>query len=305
MMMPLSSSFKRSQQGIALIQVLLISAIISILAIQFSYTAREQLIMAETLELRVKANQIIKSVQSKVFYTLFTQNDFTQKINAFPNSEPWNFYGKPFVVEQTDKFKVKLIIQDNSALLPQQYMNLPLWTKAFVAMGLTEQEAKQKQGKINDWQDQDDDSWMIGSTELTSLENGQPYRNQPIQLIQEIEWFFSEEKSILNLIKAISSHYTVTRFNPMNAPEPLLVLILEQEIANEIIKIRDKNELTTEVMTTLLGDFFESDTMVLHRGNSLRITIQVAIEEVQLQETLEIKLQQKRSRPMLILSRYN
>lgn len=287
------------QQGVALIQVLLISAIISILAIRFSYTARDQVEMAGAFEQRIKATQELKSVQSKIIYTLLTQDNYQQATTVLPDSEAWNFYGKPFALNAT----TRVAIQDNNGLLSLQYMNDPLWNKVLQKVGFTEEQAKQKQGELKDWQDRDLDAWIIGNSEPASLSNGQPYRNQPMQLPQELDFFFAQQPQQLRIIKALVSPYPKTQFNPMNAPDLLLDLYFDQALAAQIIALRQENQLSRQQLEGMLGAY-DSDIITLYRGNSLKITTQVTLGEVKLQETMEIKLQPKKRIPVLILARY-
>jgi len=292
------------QQGIALIQVLLISTIISLLAIHFSFTAREQVAIAAAFEQRVKATQELKSAQSKIIYTLLTQNNLEQPNDVFPNSESGNLYGKPFILEQTENTKVLVSIQDNNGLLSQQYITSQLWTRVFERMGLDNITRKRKQGVIKDWQDKGDTSWLMGNTEPKVLENGQKYRNQAIQLPQEIEWFFEQEPQQLNMINQISTHYAMVGFNPMNAPEQLLELYFEPQIASLIINKRAEKVLTRKQMISILGDDFDNVIMALAQGVQFKITTQVSFFDVQLQETIEVQLQPSENEPFLILARY-
>jgi len=292
------------QSGIALIQVLLISAIISILAIHFSYTARDQIAIASTLEQRIKATQLLKSAQSKIIYTLLTENNFKQPFDAFPDSEPWNFYSNSFILEQTEDSKILVAIQDLNGLLSQQYIGSPFWTKALTNMGFTSNEVKNKQRLIKDWQDKDSNSSFIGDTENSQLENGQDYRNQAIQLPQEIDWFFEQEQQKLNVVKQISTHYSIVGFNPMNAPEILLRLFFQPEIAEVLIRQRENNALTRQQMITILGSDYDDVTMSLFLGVQFKIITQVSFGDVKLQETLEVQLQPYENVPILILARY-
>ncbi|MFT5814553.1 MAG: general secretion pathway protein K [Psychroserpens sp.] len=295
---------KHNQRGIALIQVLLISAIISILAIHFSFTAREQLATATAFEQRVKTTQMIKTVQSKIIYTLLTQHSIKQPKNVFPSSGSWNFYGKPFILEQTENTKILAAIQDNSGLLSQQYIASPYWTKVLKNMGFTSDIIRRKQGIIKDWQDKDNSSWLLGNTEPSVLENGHKYRNQAIQLPQEIEWFFEQQPQKLNIIKQISTPYAMVGFNPMNAPETLINLFFEPEIATLIIRERENNTLTRKQIIRWLGDDYDNVIISLFHGTQFKITTQVSFADVQLQETLEIQLQPSENEPVLILARY-
>lgn len=291
------------QSGIALIQVLLISAIITILAIHFSYTARNQVAIASALEQRVKAIQLLKSAQSKIIYTLLTENKVELPSDVFPNSEPWNFYSKPFILDQTEKTKILVAIQDSNGLLSQQYIGSPHWTKVLTNMGFTDNEVKEKQRIIKDWQDKDTNSTLMGDTESSVLANGQRYRNQAIQLPQEISWFFEQQQK-LNVIKQISTHYVIVGFNPMNAPDVLLNLFFQPTIATLIIQQREDKTLTRKQMITLLGDDYDDVIMSLFLGTQFKITTQVSFGDVTLQETLEVKIQPSENFPVLILARY-
>jgi len=304
MMMATMKNRIKQQQGVALIQVLLISTIITILAIHFSFTAREQIAIATAFEQRVKATQALKTAQNKIIFTLLTQNNFKQQNNVLPNSELWNFHGKPFVLEKNENIEVTVAIQDNNGLLSQQYIKSQYWTKVLERMGLDSEQVKRKQGEIADWQDKNDTSWLMGDSEPRSLENGQEYRNKAIQLPQEIDWFFEQEPQYLPLIKQISTQYSVVGFNPMNAPNILLELFFEATIARLIIEKRDQHTLTRQQMFNYLGDEYDSVIMTLFQGVKFKITIQVKLADVQMQETIEVELQPNKNEPILIFSRY-
>jgi len=300
----------KSQQGIALIQVLLISTIISILAIRFSFTAREQINTASDFEQRIKATQKLKSIQSEIIYTLLTQDKIAQPQNMFPTSEPWNFYGKPFVIERiennehTDKAKTWVVIQNSQGLLSQQFIMSPLWYRVFQNMGYDEEQIKHKQGIIKDWQDVDNDSWLIGNTEPMTLPNGQAYRNQTIQLPHEIDWLFEGEPEKLNIIKQISTQYNVIGLNLLHAPDLLISLFFEPELVVEIIRQRSQNQLNKEQLITMLESNYDEELISFFPATRLKIKILVMLNDVQLQETIEIKLQPYKSEPVLILARY-
>jgi general secretion pathway protein K len=66
----MNKSFKpRNDAGIALFQVLLISTIIAILAIQFTQTARNQVTIAQTITDRVQAQILLKTTESELLYS--------------------------------------------------------------------------------------------------------------------------------------------------------------------------------------------------------------------------------------------
>ncbi|MGI2143128.1 general secretion pathway protein GspK [Shewanella frigidimarina] len=87
---------RNTQEGIALFQVLLITAVITILAIQFTQTARNQLSIASMLSDRVLALSEMKTVEAELLFSLLTEKNQkdSQSTNVYVNN--WNFYGEPF-----------------------------------------------------------------------------------------------------------------------------------------------------------------------------------------------------------------
>jgi general secretion pathway protein K len=292
------------QTGVALIQVLLISAIISLLAIRFSYTAREQVSTATDFEQRIQATQLLQSTQSKILFTLLTEEDFANPNEIFPMSEPWNFYGQSFYLEQTDSTHVKVTMQDNAGLLPQQFITWPQWKKVFASMGYDEQQIARLIGEINDWQDRDLNSWLLGDMEPNALTNGNSYRNLPIQLPQEIDNFFNEDLAKLQDVKNISMYYASAGFNLMNAPELLITYLFPENEASELLSQRAANQLTSRDVIGLLGSQYEDEIYKFFTATQIKLTIEVKLNEIQLKETIEIRVQPQTNEPLLIFSRY-
>ncbi|MFT5812275.1 MAG: general secretion pathway protein K [Psychroserpens sp.] len=294
----------RSQQGIALLQVLLLSAIISILAIRFSVTARDQIKISAAFEQRVKATQLLKSTKKQIFYTLLTQKPSQSNKLLFPNSEAWNFYGQPFTLVDNSEQKIVVSIQDNAGLLSQQNSTSPLWRQVLLNIGYSETAVKKIQGQLKDWQDRDNNSWILGNTEPSALPGGQTFRNQPIQLPQEIAWFFTEQTELIPTIKHISTSFAGAGVNFLHAPDLLISLFFEAEIASEIIRLRNLQQLTTNEMITMLGDAYDDELISFFPGNQFKIVLQVSLADVALQETVEILIQPRQVEPILIFFRY-
>jgi len=294
----------KAQEGVALIQVLLISTIISLLAIRFSYTAREQINTATAFEQRIKAVQQLKSIQSKIIYTLLTQSTLTQANELFPLSESWNFYGKPFSLEKSENISITVTMQDIAGLLPQQFITWPMWRTILQNMDYTEYQAKQVQGEINDSQDRDADSWIVGNIEPITVSGESEYRNLPIQLPQEIDRFFSEMPDKLTDIKQISMQYPIAGFNIMHAPERLITLLFSREDAAEIIKKREEKQLSKTDIIGFLSDSYDAELYSFYPASQIKLTIYVNSDDIQLQETIEFKIQPNKNEPILLFSRY-
>ena len=293
---------RKTQQGIALIQVLLISAIISILAIRFSLTAREQIETAEAFEDRVNAKLLVESTLSQLLYNLITLNLTDENAAPSGSSEGWNFYGKPFLISNNDNISVVAAIQAHNGLLSQYHVNTPFWKQALSKMG----EAKPESliGKMQDWQDIDKDSWVIGNPEPTELTNSQPYRNMPIQLHQEIDWLMIDNPEYLSAIKEVSTSHAVVGLNLLYSPDSLFRLIFDNELADNLIQMRKAKQLTnTDIMAQLKGNY-DTEYVSLVIGTKFRLKVEVIIGEVQLSKTLEVQVEPRKIEPLLIFARY-
>ncbi|WP_286271766.1 type II secretion system protein GspK [Thalassotalea hakodatensis] len=298
-----STSYTR-QSGIALVQVLLISMIISLLALSFTYTAREQIATATALENRIQASNLIKSTQSKMLYLLLTQQNDEHLEQLYPNSEPWNVYGQPFVLINDESIVIKVRIQDNAGLLPLQFIKWPFWRVALENLGLQDQQIKEFQGRFGDWQDKDTDAWIVGEQEPTMLENGFEYRNFPIQLSQEIDLFFESHQVALESIKSMSTLYPLAGLKIQNAPNHLLKLLFPLDVAEQIIAERQNRVLTKEEINGILNNQYDETYLSFFPANHLTLSIQASVNDVVLQETIEFKFEPFANEPLMIFARY-
>ena len=286
-----SNQSLREQRGIALIQVLLISSIISILAISFTYTARDQVDMARAFENRTKAAQQLLTAQSQIILKLITQKDVTnanQQQSALEdqvegNKHRWNYYGEPFSLAIDDDSEILVSMQDTQGLLAQAFPNKRLWRRFLQYFNFNETQINQKMGVLADWQDRDHNSWVVGDNEPDSTPSGTIYPNQPIQLPQEFTWLFNGEERDFQQLKQLTTHYPTAKFNPMHAPNQLLRALFEPELAEQLITSREQGALTRGMVKNALGDLYQVETISLYRGLVIQITVLVATEGVELQ----------------------
>ena len=66
--------FTGREDGVALLQVLLLSALLSLIAIRFSATAQDQIGMASDLEARVKAQMAAHSTFNQVIFSELSES---------------------------------------------------------------------------------------------------------------------------------------------------------------------------------------------------------------------------------------
>ena len=116
------------QSGVALLQVLLIASIISLLAIQFTKTARSQVDIASKFEDRIRAQLLTRSAINEVIFTELS--DTVEALIAAENqsadfqsySEKINYWGEPFSWGEN----ITIHMQDLNGLAPQRYPDHPV-----------------------------------------------------------------------------------------------------------------------------------------------------------------------------------
>ena len=224
------------QSGIALLQVLLISAIISLLAIRFTHTARDQIDIAERFEARIKAQLMVNSVINElIFFQLSDSVEMRSGIDSRPvNPALLNSYGKP--IEWAEGTTVS--IQDLSGLLPQWYPEHPLWRRLLTRRGIDDYSINRYLGVWQDFQDSDDRSWIVGDKEPSRLPTGQSYLNGYFQNDKPLTWIFWDRPALANDLRRLSNPRASYETNLLNAPDALLLSLFDPDIAYAVQSLR-------------------------------------------------------------------
>jgi general secretion pathway protein K len=287
-----------SQKGVALIQVLLISAVISILAIRFSYTAREQIEIASAYQDRVTASLALRSTQNRIIYLLLGHDDFSHLSTDVPVKGHWNFYGQPFWLDDN----TEVTLQDHNGLLSMLSPYDPLWPKVLQQIGYSDYDVRRVLGEMQDYQDADHKSWIAGNVEPNAAQGDVTYRNSLLQLPQELDWIFQSDPQKLELVKSVSIPIYHATFNPLLAPELIFRACVGPELSDQLLASRDQGELTGNTLRPLLNGVDEENITFL-RGSTVRLTVMKFVGDVRLSETIDIKIQRKKPIPMLLLYR--
>ena len=120
-----------NQSGIALLQILLLAAVMSLLAMRFTLTARDQIEISRQFEDRVNAHLTAHSVVNEVIFLrlshLIEQRTLdTKEFHPLPSSDLISTaHGD--AVEWRPGVVVEL--QDLNGLLPQIFPQHPLWRR--------------------------------------------------------------------------------------------------------------------------------------------------------------------------------
>lgn len=269
-------SLKHSQSGVALLQVLLISTVISLLAIRFAETAREQIEMAGQLELRTKAQLRALSVQNEVLFVLLSDSVTPvyamgdEPIQLLPSKSIINRHGA--AIDWAEG--VTVTIQDLNGLLPQMFPAHDLWRELLNRSDLNESSIDDFLGVWADMQDSDLRDWR-GGVEPSIAPSGQTYINGYAQSDYLVKRIFRDHPDLLRLILNVSSVHASYETSLYNAPDPLVHAILDNGVADALILERQDGERLSSGMVHSLRDKFPQENIYLHDSNRVRVSVLV------------------------------
>ena len=280
------------QSGVALLQVLLISLVISLLAIRFTQTARDQITIAEQFNGRVQAQFTAYSAKSAAIFAVLSDRITPVTVTGqgaglvLQIKNKLGRHGDPVTFDNG----VTIALQDLNGLLPQRYPYHPLWPKVLVGLGLTEQQAKQRLGIWSDFQDADIDAWIPGEKEPPTLPAGQAYLNGFAQTDLPLRWVFAVQPELTKTLLSISDINTPYALNMGNAPRPLLQALFESDTSATIISDRGLSEVFIEQLLSMaIVDEFNLPTSV-RNSSHLQIKTLVVQEQASWTETATLYL---------------
>ena len=206
----------RQQAGVALLQVLLLSIVMSLLLMQLVYTARGQLVLARELEQRVQADLMIHSAKSEaLFVRLVNPGSFDRSaISLVP----------PTVSASTreavplENFEVETSLRDVSGLLPLRSPKHPLWPRTLELLGMRGGDLERFMSELADMQDADGEDARF-SDEPRFSSSGFAFPNAPIQTGNSLSTWFALEPEMRRQISEVSHHYTKTGVNLRASPK--------------------------------------------------------------------------------------
>ena len=283
-------AFKES--GVALLQVLLISLVISLLAIRFTQTARDQIVIAEQFNSRVEAQFMAYSAKNASVFAVLSDRITPMMVMGQGSDlvlqikNKLSRHGDPVTFENG----VVIALQDLNGLLPQRFPHHPLWPKVLVGLGLTEQQAKERLGVWSDFQDADIDAWIPGEKEPVTLRAGQAYLNGFAQNDLPLRWVFADQPQLIKTLLSLSDINTPYALNMGNAPRPLLQVLFESDTTAAIISDRGLSEVFVEQLVPMaMADEFNSPISVSN-SSRLQITTSVTQEQASWTETATLYL---------------
>jgi len=263
-------TFAKKQSGIALVQVLIISIILMMLAIYIIQTARMQIKTTHLMQKSFQVNLAGESAEAELLHTLLTNKRYQNKNSDNKLVQNWNFYGQPFSYDEN----TEITIQDVSSLLSLNNTNKILSTRLFEQLGYQEKDSRTFFDSLSDWKDKDDLKRLNGAEkDYYHSANIQGPRNGYLQSMNEV---LNIKGSDILTTEEWHNYFTIeltSEFNPLNAPDDILKAFLNDEQAFiDVINLRDQGVLSTYNFYQATG--IDSDERItFNTGRILQIKI--------------------------------
>ena len=264
-----------AQRGVALVLVLLITAVLSLLALQFNLEARERLSKATFLVNRAEAELRLHSREAAMLHTLLTHAWVTAaETSAAGSQKPpsnayvtvWNFRGQSFAIDGAT-FR----IQDVSGLQPLPQPRLPDdgFQPLLLGIGVDAARAGDAAARLRAF---------LGPPSFTPL--------QTFADLQPIAGLTPEE---IGRLEAVSTLYPTTNFNPGTAPNEVLSVRFGGSVLQGVQNLRSQGRLDTDSLRRLIND--TGDFTSFYPGPAFRLATKVSFRGVNLhrERTLVLK----------------
>jgi general secretion pathway protein K len=270
------------QQGIALIQVLLISAVLSVLAIYLTSTAKDQVKIAQWTDEKAQALINQHSAQSQLMFTLLTQSRVQEERSKKGIARQWNFFAKAFDIDNG----VSIKIQDQAGLIHAHFPNEDHLKSLIGTYGKQANSISAIFDALLDWQDLDSIPRLNGNESSSSII---PIRNGAIPDVHDFKFVRGVAPELYDALFNNTTIFRLGIFNPMNAPQQLLAAITSRDIAAQVIKLRNNNQLTNRLFSQITG-IQENDSTIFYPSNFMAIEFESSVGQSMVKKSMTIQI---------------
>lgn len=276
------------QQGIALVQVLIITIILTMLSIFISQSVRQQVGVAQIISSGFEERLALENAQAQLTMALLTQLHYPNKNADNEVVKKWNFHASPFLINDN----VEVTIQDLNGLLSINFLERNIATKLFRLLEVNESDYRIFIDSLSDWKDADSLKLLNGAEDdYYRKQSAIGPRNAYLQNIDEVG--FVRNSNILTMTQwnQFFSSELIVAFNPLNAPKQILqALINDERTVSDVLALRQRNELTSFKFFELTG-LDTSETLSFATGRKFRVELRTlgSMAQVSKHYTVEVK----------------
>lgn len=274
------------QKGIALIQVLLLSTILTVMLLSMHHQARQHLKLAQAVRDYTFANMALQSAEAEILFTMLSTQPAL--MHQSEGLQQWNFHGQPFEFNG-----VELIVQDTSGLLNAASPPEFLLTRFAERYGGPSALGRQLAAALADWQDKDDLPRLDGAEQQDYADGF--IRNAPIQYIEE--WLFVKgvTPELFQRIRPLLTLFP-QGVNLNQQPDELWQLSLDDTAYKELHLAREKGQLTSQLYETVTGRVVDEFDR-FSTGPGYRINFTVQNGDVRLSREMTFRLMPYQKQP--------
>ena len=269
-------------RGIALIQVLLLTAILSVLVLYFTQTSRQQVAVAQYFNNNADAFIELTNVKNKLLFSLLTESrvDDIAKANSGIIK---NLYGEPFFINE----HIQVTVQDQAGLLPIQFLDKNQLINMLASSGILLQRAIQVSEMVGDWLDFDNKtSNYTNETELFGFKARDGYIHDLSDLLHIKGLLIKEYDMIKNFY---TIHYP-NFFNPVLAPKLLLKVLLPESKFLQVNSMRDSVGFEPSVFSRM-ADISESDEIFFAPSTLIEFELKYSGNNVNLKKSWVVSIE--------------
>jgi len=266
------------QRGIALLQVLFLSMILSVMLISMHLKAKAALTLAQELTDRAQAELQLYSADAEFKFVVLSQ---PLTLQGSENGQlQWNLHDEPFAFAG-----INMQVQDVSGLVNlYNYNDMARLFRYFN----DESTAAQLVGQLQDWQDDDKDAGINGA-EQSAYPAEVRVRNQLMQTESEIRFLKSMTPAQADLLLPWLSTAPQSYQNPLVMPDLVLQVMFGKTLADQLTRLRQTNKLDGDMLRVVMGAI-HSDDWVFGPSGSYRVTFTSEVNNVKLSRRYTIRL---------------
>lgn len=284
----------KAQRGVALVQVIITTAIIMLLMIFYMTAAKSQVNRAQALQDKASAYIKYYSANSKVVFALLT-TEYDQM-----RREGWNFYGRTVQLDD----QVSVALQDLNGLL-----SLPTMNSNIILLGIlshanrsSDYNPEEVASSVYDWIDPDNAPLAFGAEQSSYNSEGIVVRNGPIQSFTELALIKGMTYEAEQVLLRNTTIQPTPFFNPMSAPEAVLAAVADSGRADAVLSMRHEQNVDRELVQSLVNIQMD-ETVNYFVGPGIRVTINAKVGNSYFGKVLEYGVYPYRPVPLEVLAR--
>ncbi|WP_404401728.1 hypothetical protein LG288_02535 [Idiomarina seosinensis] len=263
--------------GMALTQVLLIIALISVFIVSITYSVRNYIRSAEQIQYRTEAKLTLRTMQTRVLEAMLTEPWVTSEQNITnPIAQNWNFYGRWFRVDNVD-----IRITNVSSLMLLSVNDEDYYQRYLKSLDVDTVQAKQAAKAMVDYQ----------GGEL----------GRPIQSLHELRFITGLGETVVEKLQQYATPFVVSNRSPMYMPDQLLTAEMDASAAQRVKALRSDGTFDRNNFELATG--IEPDMMVIHYpGPIFRIELLYQQNDISQNEQITVELRPYDQPPVTFLS---